>query len=154
MQYVYDIMWKSALYLQHLPHIRVSFTLQPDHLASSDLLHHLGSYITRNEDVTIFQMSLLTALSCYALRETAHPVALSSKPHPFLRMRMIIHSAVHVLDRFHGRDVIFHAVVHVLGPFHGRDVIFHASSTFWAVFMDGNGRLMCFICFRELKWKF
>ena len=66
MQYVYDIMRKSALYLQHLPHIPVSFTLRPDPVASFDLLHHLGSYITRNKGMTIFQMSLLTALSCYA----------------------------------------------------------------------------------------
>lgn len=87
MQYVYDIMRKSALYLQHLPHIPVSFTLQPDHLASSDLLHHLRSYITRNKGMTIFQMSLLP-------------------------------------------------------------------STFWAVFMDGNGKLMCFIRLRDLKWEF
>ena len=61
----------------------VSFTLQPDPVASFDLLHLLGSYITRNEDVTIFQMSLLTAFLVMPLRETAHPVALSSTPTPF-----------------------------------------------------------------------
>ena len=66
MQYVYDIMRKSAIYLQHMQRNSVSFTLQPDPVASFDLLHHLGSYITRNKGMTIFQMSLLTALSCYA----------------------------------------------------------------------------------------